>query len=98
MLNDTQMPVWEVFCQSKTGKPYEHVGNVHASDSEMALQNARDVYSRRGSVVGIWVVPSKYIISSTPDDMCPFFDPGNDKIYRHPNFYKIPKGVNVDVH
>ena len=97
MTNDTQLNVWEVFTQAKTGRPYEHVGNVHASDEEMAMQNARDVYTRRGGVVGIWVVPSNAIISSTPEDMGPFFDPGNDKIYRHPNFYKIPKGVSLDV-
>lgn len=97
MTNDTQLNVWEVFTQAKTGRPYEHVGNVHASDEEMAMQNARDVYTRRGGVVGIWVVPSNAIISSTPEDMGPFFDPGNDKIYRHPNFYKIPKGVSLDI-
>ena len=34
--------LWEVFIQSKVNLPYKHVGNVHASDSEMALQNARD--------------------------------------------------------
>jgi ring-1,2-phenylacetyl-CoA epoxidase subunit PaaB len=27
--------------------------------------------------------------------MGPFFDPGNDKPYRHPQFYKIPRGVRV---
>lgn len=97
-MSDTQLQVWEVFAQAKTGRPYEHVGNVHASDAEMALQNARDVYTRRGAVVGLWVVPSEAIVSSSPEDMGPFFDPGNDKIYRHPNFYKIPKGVSLDIH
>jgi ring-1,2-phenylacetyl-CoA epoxidase subunit PaaB len=24
-----------------------------------------------------------------------FFDPANDKAYRHPQFYKVPKGVKV---
>lgn len=98
MASDTQLIVWEVFTQAKTGRPYEHVGNVHASDAEMAILNARDVYSRRGSVVGIWVVPSSAITSSTPEDVGSFFDPANDKIYRHPQFYKMPKGVSLDVH
>ena len=55
-----------------------------------ALQNARDVYSRRNEATCIWVVPSEFIVSSTPEDMGSFFEPSNDKIYRHPNFYKTP--------
>ena len=41
------------------------------------------------------MVPSVAITASTPDDMGPFFDPGNDKAYRHPQFYKAPRGVRV---
>ena len=26
-------------------------------------------------------------------DAGPFFDPGADKAYRHPQFYKVPRGV-----
>ena len=40
-------PLWEVFVQKKPGVPFEHAGSVHAADKELALQNARDVYSRR---------------------------------------------------
>ena len=67
----------------------EHAGSVHAPDKEMALQNARDVYSRRNEATCIWVILSENIISSTPEDIGSFFDPANDKIYRNPNFYKI---------
>ncbi|MER3328171.1 MAG: 1,2-phenylacetyl-CoA epoxidase subunit PaaB [Candidatus Kapaibacterium sp.] len=95
---ETQWPIWEVFLQVKSGRPYGHVGSVHASDAEHALQNARDVYTRRQEGTAIWVVPAEAITASTPEDMGPFFDPANDKVYRHPTFYKIPKGVNVDVH
>ncbi len=45
--------LWEVFIQSKVNLPYKHVGNVHASDSEMALQNARDLYTRRNEGTSI---------------------------------------------
>jgi ring-1,2-phenylacetyl-CoA epoxidase subunit PaaB len=90
---DTQWEIWEVFVQSKTGAPHEHAGNVHASDAETAIQNARDVYARRGEAVSIWVVPAVEIVATTPADNGPFFDPGNDKLYRHPQFYKTPKGV-----
>jgi len=90
---DTQWPLWEVFTQKKSGAPHEHAGNVHAPDAEMALQNARDVYSRRNEAVNIWVVPSECITASTPEDVGSFFDPANDKIYRHPQFYNVPRAV-----
>ena len=92
MMSD-QGPLWEVFTQSKTGAPHEHAGSLHAPDAETALQNARDVYSRRGEAVSLWVVPSDAIVASSPSDNGPFFDPGNDKAYRHPQFYSVPKGV-----
>ena len=92
---DTQWPLWEVFVQSEPPASHEHAGSVRAPDKEMALQNARDVYARRGEAVNLWVVMSESIIASTPDDMGPFFDPGNDKPYRHPTFYKTPEGVKL---
>lgn len=90
----SQWPLWEVFVQEgKTGSPHEHAGSVHAVDAEMALQNARDVYGRRGKVTSVWVVPSNFIVASSPEDRGPFFDPAQDKVYRHPHFYKVPIGV-----
>ena len=86
-------PLWEVFVQEKQGAPHEHAGSVHAPDAELALQNARDVYARRGRLLSIWVVESTRIVATTPSDDGPFFEPGNDKAYRHPQFYKIPKGT-----
>jgi ring-1,2-phenylacetyl-CoA epoxidase subunit PaaB len=90
---DNQWPVWEVFIQSKSGQPHKHVGSVHAPDSEVALLNARDVYTRRNEGTSVWVVPAKYITASTPEEVGPFFDPANDKVYRHPTFYEVPEGV-----
>ena len=92
---DSQWPLWEVFMQPGSGEAHQHVGSVHAADAEQALQNARDVYARRGEGINIWVVPSDSITASTPEDMGPFFDPGNDKAYRHPQFYKVPRGVRL---
>src|SRR5580765_7623840 len=66
--NDTQWPLWEVFTQKKAGLPFEHAGSLHAPDREMALQNARDVYSRRNEAICLWVVPSDAIASTTPGD------------------------------
>jgi ring-1,2-phenylacetyl-CoA epoxidase subunit PaaB len=92
---DRSWPLWEVFIQGKDGEPHAHAGSVHATDAEHALQNARDVYARRNEGISLWVVPSAAITASTPEDMGPFFDPANDKAYRHPQFYKVPKGVKV---
>lgn len=92
---DSQWQLWEVFTQGKDGAPHEHAGSVRAADAEQALQNARDVYTRRGEAVHLWVVPTQAIVASSPGDAGPFFDPGNDKPYRHPQFYKAPRGVRI---
>ena len=84
--------VWEVFIQSKNGLAHKHVGNVHADDKIMALENARELYTRRNEGSCIWVVKSTDIISSEPEDSEAFVDPSNDKMYRHPTFYSMPKG------
>jgi ring-1,2-phenylacetyl-CoA epoxidase subunit PaaB len=91
---DTQWPLWEVFVQDEQGAPHAHAGSVHAVDAEQALQNARDVYGRRGAL-SMWVVPAAAITATSPDDSGPFFDPADDKVYRHPQFYKAPRGVRV---
>lgn len=90
---NTEWQLWEVFLQTKMGAPHEHAGSVHAPDAEMALQNGRDVYARRGHVISMWVVPTRAITASSPEDRGPFFDPANDKPYLHPQFYKVPRGV-----
>jgi ring-1,2-phenylacetyl-CoA epoxidase subunit PaaB len=92
---DSQWPLWEVFVAPGKGKPHEHAGSLHAVDAEQALQNARDVYARRNEGVSIWVVLASAITASTPEDVGSFFDPANDKVYRHPQFYKVPRGVKV---
>lgn len=56
----------------------------------MAIENARDVYTRRNEGISIWVVESKYIHATNPDDSELLFDPSDDKVYRHPTFYKLP--------
>jgi ring-1,2-phenylacetyl-CoA epoxidase subunit PaaB len=58
-----------------------------------ALRNARDLYTRRNEGISIWVVPSDAIVASSPEDIGSFFEPANDKIFRHPTFYQIPDGV-----
>ena len=92
-LPESEWPGGEVFTQGEQGAPHEHAGSLHAVDASHALQNARDVYARRGGVISLWVVPGAAITASTPGESGPFFDPGADKAYRHPQFYKVPRGV-----
>ena len=86
-------PLWEVFIRSKHGLSHKHVGSIHATDAEMAINNARDVYTRRNEGASIWVVPSVQIVSSASGDKEMLFDPSEDKVYRHPTFYDVPSDV-----
>ncbi len=87
-------PLWEVFVRARRGLSHSHVGSLHAPDAEMALRNARDLYTRRQEGVSLWVVPAASITASSPDEKDAFFDPAADKIYRHPTFYDVPEGVD----
>src|SRR6187401_3690560 len=80
-------PLWEVFIRSKQGLDHKHVGSLHAADAQMAIENARDVYTRRNEGVSIWVVESKNIHATNPDDAESFYEPDNDKVYRYTTFY-----------
>jgi ring-1,2-phenylacetyl-CoA epoxidase subunit PaaB len=88
-----EWPLWEIFIRSKQGLDHKHVGSLHAADAQMAIENARDVYTRRQEGVSIWVVESKHIHASNPDDAESFYEPSNDKIYRHPTFYDLPDEI-----
>jgi ring-1,2-phenylacetyl-CoA epoxidase subunit PaaB len=86
-------PLWEVFVRGKRGLNHVHVGSLHAADGEMALGNARDLYTRRNEGVSIWVVRAADIVATSPQEKDPFFAPAGDKVYRHPTFYDIPDTV-----
>lgn len=88
-----EWPLWEVFIRSKQGLDHKHVGSLHAADAQMAIENARDVYTRRQEGVSIWVVESKHIHASNPDEAESFYEPSSDKVYRHPTFYDLPDEV-----
>jgi ring-1,2-phenylacetyl-CoA epoxidase subunit PaaB len=91
--NRREWPLWEVFIRSRRGLSHQHVGSLHAPDAEMALTNARDVYTRRQEGVSIWVAATADITASSPDEKDAFFAPAADKAYRHPTFYEVPDGV-----
>ncbi len=87
------IPLWEVFIRSRNGLAHKHVGSLHATDATLALQAARDIYTRRGEGLSIWVVPSHAITASDPADKEMMFAPAESKIYRHPTFYEVPEEV-----
>jgi ring-1,2-phenylacetyl-CoA epoxidase subunit PaaB len=90
---DNQGQLWEVFIQSKPGQAFKHAGSVHAYDKNMAIENARDTYTRRGEGTGLWLIPSSEIVAVTENESEYFFEPADAKIYRHPTFYNVPEGV-----
>jgi ring-1,2-phenylacetyl-CoA epoxidase subunit PaaB len=91
---ENEWPLWEVFVRTKAGLDHKHCGSLHAADPKMALQMARDVYTRRQEGSSVWVVRSDQIVASDPGDKDMLFDPAEDKVYRHPTFYKLPDSVD----
>ena len=97
MSNDdtpAEWPLWEVFVRTRAGLDHKHCGSLHASDAKLAIQLARDVYTRRQEGVSVWVVPSSQITASDPGEKAMYFDPAQDKVYRHPTFYTLPAEVD----
>ncbi len=88
-----QTPLWEVFIRPRNGLAHKHVGSLHAADEVLALQAARDVYTRRGEGLSIWVVRSADVVASDPEHADETFEPTASKPYRHPTFYDIPDDV-----
>ncbi len=95
-MNETsqvQWPLWEVFVRGGHGLAHKHVGSLHAADATMALQNARDVYTRRGEGASLWIVRASDIVASDPADRDALLCAAEDKPYRQPTHYVVPEGV-----
>lgn len=88
-------PLYEIFIRAKSGLDHKHVGSLHASDAGMAIEHARDLYTRRQEGVSIWAVRSSDIVASDPAEADAMFEPARDKVYRHPTFYDIPDEVKT---
>jgi ring-1,2-phenylacetyl-CoA epoxidase subunit PaaB len=93
-MTNQEWPLWEVFIRSKQGLNHKHVGSLRASDAQMAVDNARDVYTRRSEGVSIWVVESKSVFASDASSSDSLFEPADSKAYRHPMFYDVPDGIS----
>jgi ring-1,2-phenylacetyl-CoA epoxidase subunit PaaB len=86
-------PLWEVFVRARRGLSHVHAGSLHAPDAEMALRNARDVYTRRNEGVSIWIVRSTDIVSTDASERDAFFAAPQDKPFRQPTYFTVPEGV-----
>jgi len=93
--NSRDWPLYEIFIRARSGLDHKHVGSLHATDAQMAIEHARDLYTRRQEGVSIWAVRSSDIVASDPADADALFEPARDKIYRHPTFYDIPDEVKT---
>jgi ring-1,2-phenylacetyl-CoA epoxidase subunit PaaB len=95
MTTSRDWALYEIFVRARGGLDHKHVGSVHAADAAMALEHARDLYTRRLEGVSIWVAKSTDLVASDPTDADALFEPARDKIYRHPTFYEIPAEVET---
>ena len=66
-VTEPEWPLYEVFVRGRQALAHVHVGSLHAADEQMALRNARDVYTRRNEGVSIWVIRSELITAGGPD-------------------------------
>jgi ring-1,2-phenylacetyl-CoA epoxidase subunit PaaB len=88
-----EWPLWEVFIRSSRGLSHVHAGSLHAPDATMAVRNARDLYTRRGEGVSVWVVRAEDITASDPDAKGAFFESARGKDFRHASYYTKAEGV-----
>ncbi|MEA1903291.1 MAG: 1,2-phenylacetyl-CoA epoxidase subunit PaaB [Actinomycetota bacterium] len=91
-LSGETWPMWEVFVRARRGISHVHIGSLHATDGVTALENARDVYTRRGEGVSVWVVPSTEVYAFEPDAAADYVE-ANEKVYRLATTYDIPEEV-----
>jgi ring-1,2-phenylacetyl-CoA epoxidase subunit PaaB len=75
---------FEVFRQAKDGGPMTHGGNVLAPDPLLALHYAREMFSRRGESVRLWVVRRADVHELDDPDL---LAPPLDRSYRKPGGY-----------
>ncbi|GHB01704.1 MULTISPECIES: 1,2-phenylacetyl-CoA epoxidase subunit PaaB [Streptomyces] len=89
---------WEVFLRPRRGLNHQHVGSVRAADADTALLRARDLYTRRGDPLSLWVVRSDAVHAASPDERDPFFAGAHHKPYRYPEHFPplTEKGADGD--
>lgn len=84
--------IYAVFRQDTKTDPHVHVGEVHATDAEMALVLAKEQFARRDPCVNLWVVPYSGIVATAYSD-ADLFEPATDKSYRFGGSYREQQRV-----
>ena len=84
--------IYAVFRQDTKNDPHVHVGEMHATDAEMALVLAKEQFARRDPCVNLWVVPLSGIVATAYDD-ADIFAPSTDKSYRFGGSYREQQRV-----
>jgi len=84
--------IFAVFRQDTKNDPHVHVGEVHATDAEMALVLAKEQFARRDPCVNLWVVSLSGIVATAYDD-ADLFEPSTDKSYRFGGSYREQQRV-----
>ena len=83
-----QFGTYEVFLQLKEGKPYNHVGIVHAPSCELAFVFAKEQYSRRLLCSGIFVV-------DTRDVFVTHYTENDENVYQNISV-ELPEGGEIE--
>ncbi len=97
-MNDTQLRRYEIFVLERPDRPPVHAGSVHASDDELALLNARDVFARRPDCLGLWAFRSEAMTSLTSESLGSLTPADGPAMVKEPYvvFGKLgPKGVHT---
>ncbi len=80
------MPVYEVFRQEDEAGYLRHEGALDAPSTELAMQYAREIYSRRSEAIRLWVVPRDAIIEVADHD---FLQPPLERTHRMGEGYRV---------
>lgn len=80
------MSIYEVFRQEKGANHLQHEGNLEAPSTELAVQYAREIFSRRSEAVRLWVVPREAVTEVSDLD---FLQPPLDRKHRMGEGYRV---------
>jgi ring-1,2-phenylacetyl-CoA epoxidase subunit PaaB len=69
-----QFGTFEVFVQSREGKPFQHEGAVHAPNLEMAYVLAKEAFTRRFTCISLYVADTRNVYVSAMTE-------GNANVY-----------------
>lgn len=75
-----------VFIKADHRQPHQSAGEVEAVSAEQALALAEAELAVEGWVE-LWVAPAASLLGSDPADQAAWFEPADDKPYRHGSFY-----------